>query len=241
MEAYVGACDWNYEDWIGVFYPKNIPKTEYFSYYCQHFNSIEITSTYYRLPFKNYVKLWSEDSSDNFKFSFRLNWKITHQNMMSTDEKNRRNINQYFERLDLLKNKIATIVIHPSPKLDLNFERFQDFIEILPQDWNYTLELKKPEWGSHEMIDYCNHKNVTLMWYSTPKVDFMPETHGKTCYVRFDGKTLENRYLYTADELKYYADEIMKHDFNKVYAFFNNPSNGFSIDNAMQFKQLLNI
>ncbi len=47
---WIGCSGFHYKDWKEVFYPKNIPQTKWFEHYCKHFNTIELNTTFYRLP-----------------------------------------------------------------------------------------------------------------------------------------------------------------------------------------------
>jgi uncharacterized protein YecE (DUF72 family) len=46
----VGTSGYQYEHWRGVFYPRDLPKREWFAYYATHFDTVEINNTFYRLP-----------------------------------------------------------------------------------------------------------------------------------------------------------------------------------------------
>jgi len=50
MTILVGCSGWSYDDWVGAFYPVELAnkKGEWFDYYAQYFNTVEINSTFYR-------------------------------------------------------------------------------------------------------------------------------------------------------------------------------------------------
>ena len=52
MTILVGCSGWSYDDWVGKFYPMELAKRkgDWFSYYAQFFNTVEINSTFYRPP-----------------------------------------------------------------------------------------------------------------------------------------------------------------------------------------------
>jgi uncharacterized protein YecE (DUF72 family) len=51
MAILVGCSGWSYDDWVGRFYPVELAKKgEWFSYYSEYFNTVEINSTFYRSP-----------------------------------------------------------------------------------------------------------------------------------------------------------------------------------------------
>jgi uncharacterized protein YecE (DUF72 family) len=46
----IGTSGYSFADWVGVFYPENIAKGKMLDYYKDHFKTVEINSTYYRIP-----------------------------------------------------------------------------------------------------------------------------------------------------------------------------------------------
>ncbi|RMG11380.1 MAG: DUF72 domain-containing protein, partial [Deltaproteobacteria bacterium] len=46
---HVGTSGWSYEDWPGRFYPEGLPRSEWLAYYAQHFDTVELNASFYRL------------------------------------------------------------------------------------------------------------------------------------------------------------------------------------------------
>jgi uncharacterized protein YecE (DUF72 family) len=51
---YLGTSGFSYNDWVGNFYPRGMPRRDWLGYYAREFNALELNSTYYALP-KLYV------------------------------------------------------------------------------------------------------------------------------------------------------------------------------------------
>ncbi|MEJ7671821.1 MAG: DUF72 domain-containing protein [Chitinophagaceae bacterium] len=68
----------HYKEWKEVFYPKDIPQTKWFEYYCQHFNTIELNTTFYRFPRPEALQSWYKRSPEDFKFSVKGPRLISH-------------------------------------------------------------------------------------------------------------------------------------------------------------------
>ena len=47
---WIGTSGWVYPHWSGVFYPDELRQRDWFAYYAQHFSTVEINNTFYRLP-----------------------------------------------------------------------------------------------------------------------------------------------------------------------------------------------
>ena len=62
----VGTCSWADEALSKYWYPKGTPAGERLRYYAEHFDTVEVDSTYYRLPAEEMVKRWAERTPDGF-------------------------------------------------------------------------------------------------------------------------------------------------------------------------------
>lgn len=90
-EIRIGTSGWNYPSgkgsWNGVFYPKTRSKragTKDFDelrYYAQHFDTVEVNSTFYGQPKAEVTQAWAERTPRGFEFSMKLYQKFTHPKM----------------------------------------------------------------------------------------------------------------------------------------------------------------
>ena len=65
-EVRIGTCSWADEALSKHWYPKGLPAGGRLSYYAQHFDAVEVDSTYYRLPAEEMVRRWAERTPDGF-------------------------------------------------------------------------------------------------------------------------------------------------------------------------------
>ncbi|WP_457639429.1 DUF72 domain-containing protein [Persephonella sp.] len=78
MKIFVGCSGFFYWDWKGRFYPEKLKPSEWFTYYAQVFNTVEINSTFYNFPKNSNLRRWYRQSPENFVFSIKANKEITH-------------------------------------------------------------------------------------------------------------------------------------------------------------------
>jgi uncharacterized protein YecE (DUF72 family) len=64
----IGTCSWADEALSKYFYPPGTPSAERLPYYAEHFDTVEVDSTYYRLPVPEMVERWAERTPDDFVF-----------------------------------------------------------------------------------------------------------------------------------------------------------------------------
>jgi uncharacterized protein YecE (DUF72 family) len=62
----IGTCSWADEALSKHWYPRGTPPGERLAYYAKHFDSVEVDSTYYRLPEEEMVRKWAERTPDRF-------------------------------------------------------------------------------------------------------------------------------------------------------------------------------
>ncbi len=64
----IGTSGYSFEDWRGVFYPQDIAKGKMLDFYIQHFDTVEINSTYYRIPHPLVFHRIADKTLENFEF-----------------------------------------------------------------------------------------------------------------------------------------------------------------------------
>jgi uncharacterized protein YecE (DUF72 family) len=62
----VGTCSWADEALTKYWYPKGVPSGARLAWYAEHFDMVEVDSTYYRLPAREMVERWAERTPEGF-------------------------------------------------------------------------------------------------------------------------------------------------------------------------------
>jgi uncharacterized protein YecE (DUF72 family) len=86
MSIRVGTSGWNYPvgrgAWNGIFYPARRPKGfDELQYYAEHFETVEVNSTFYRVPTPEVTAGWLRRTPASFTFAVKLYQKFTHPDM----------------------------------------------------------------------------------------------------------------------------------------------------------------
>lgn len=75
----VGLSGWNYAHWRdGVFYPLRLPASRRLEFYAARFDTVEVNSTFYRLPRVDAVARWVEQTPEDFLFAVKASRYLTH-------------------------------------------------------------------------------------------------------------------------------------------------------------------
>jgi uncharacterized protein YecE (DUF72 family) len=82
----VGTSGWSYPTgrgaWNGLFYPprgsKGFRAADELAYYAEHFDTVEVNSTFYRQPAASACARWAAETPPGFEFSVKLYQRFTH-------------------------------------------------------------------------------------------------------------------------------------------------------------------
>src|ERR1044072_2209184 len=86
MDLRIGCSGFFYREWKEVFYPKGLAQKDWFSFYCRHFNTIEINSTFYKMPTTKSFEKWHNDSPADFLFTIKAPRLITHYQQLKNSD-----------------------------------------------------------------------------------------------------------------------------------------------------------
>src|ERR671933_162237 len=69
---YVGTSGWSYPSWRPGFYPEGTRPADFLRHYAQHFRTVELNTTGYRLPAEEQFRRWAEQTPAGFAFAPKL-------------------------------------------------------------------------------------------------------------------------------------------------------------------------
>ena len=238
----IGCSGWNYEHWRkGVFYPPRLPPRRWLEFYAQHFDTVEVNSTFYRLPRENAVSNWARESPPGFLFAVKMSRYVTHI----------KRLRDLPPSLELFYSRIRPLV--GSPKLGpmlwqlpgtfhRDDERLADALGLLPPG-RHCFEFRHASWFADEVYELLRSHGVALVIGDTPQRPF--QTHELTAdwtFIRFHHGTRGRGSNYSERELDEWAQRIEAWAACvDVYAYFNNDWNGYAVRNGLWLKRRLGV
>jgi uncharacterized protein YecE (DUF72 family) len=237
-KIFIGTSGWMYDHWHGIFYPENLPKEEWLSYYQRYFSTVEINNTFYHLPKEATFKRWKKLAKRNFIFSVKANRFITHIKRLKDC---REPLNLFVKRAKLLKNNLGPILYQLPPKWKLNLERFDSFIKLLPKKMVNVFEFRDPRWFNREIYTLLKRNKLVFCIYSMPGIDCPYQITAENIYIRMHGGSILYGSNYSLQELKELADFIKTQSkkLQNIYVYFNNDAYGFAVKNALKLQELV--
>ena len=70
---YVGTSGWSYPSWRPDFYPAGTKPADFLRFYAEHFGTVELNTTGYRLPREELFERWAGQTPEGFVFAPKLN------------------------------------------------------------------------------------------------------------------------------------------------------------------------
>ena len=100
----IGTSAFTAAGWPGSFYPEGLKPAEYLTYYAQHFDTVEVDSTFYRIPPISTVRGWSAKTPLGFLFAAKVPQTITHEKVLLDCDAELKN---FLATMDILGEKLG--------------------------------------------------------------------------------------------------------------------------------------
>ena len=237
--AFVGTSGFYYNHWKdGVFYPKGLPKKEWFRFYTSRFNTVELNSTFYRLPKIEVFKNWYKKAPKDFVFVLKGSRFISHIKKFGEVEEA---WEQFWERARLLGEKLGPILFQTPPSWQKDVGRLRRFLEIVPRNVRFAFEFRNASWFDEEVYEILRNFGACLCFVSSPSWPTAEVVTSDFIYVRFHGEERLYASNYSEEKLRKWAEKFKKWlgEGKDVYAYFNNDALGYAPKNAEILKKLL--
>jgi len=235
---HVGTSGWAYPHWKGPFYPENLPDRERLAYYARHFSCVEINNSFYRLPSEHNLATWRDSTPADFLFAVKASRYLTHMKKLKNPQAG---LGTFFQRIDLLGDKLGPVLFQLPPRWRCNPERLDAFLRTLGGIRRYAFEFRDTSWINDAVLTLLEQYAAAfciydLAGYRTPlhlTADFV--------YVRLHGPGDAYQGSYDQHTLSDWAARI--HEWQAsgldVHCYFDNDQAGYAVDNARSLQALL--
>ncbi|MFH0844574.1 MAG: DUF72 domain-containing protein, partial [Pseudomonadota bacterium] len=219
----IGTSGFSYDDWKATFYPPEITKKEYLTFYASHFKALELNFSYYQMPKAHHCAQMLAKTGGELTFVVKAFNKITHE----IDEKS-------------LKETLSRFIDGISPFIDA--ERLGGILLQFPQSFHYRpenriylktlldnlvsypvfVEFRQKEWLKETVFRALRELNTGFVCVDEPLLpSLIPPIVMDTSrmgYIRFHGRNMKNwygtdstaryNYLYSKEELSEWVPKI---------------------------------
>ena len=168
----LGTSSWSSEDWVGPFYPAGTPPADFLNLYAQHFDTVEVDSTYYRIPSESMVRNWRARTPPEFIFAAKFPQVITHKKVLQDC---REELRDFLRTMALLEDRLGPLLLQFPYFNKQAFARPEDFLVLLerfldelPDVFSYAVEVRNKNWINARLLDALRKKKVALALIDHP-------------------------------------------------------------------------
>lgn len=232
----IGCSGYYNRHWKGVFYPEKMPPAQWLDFYCQHFNTLELNSTFYKFPTVKTLNTWFRKSPDDFIFSVKAPKLITH-------FKKFKDVTQLMDDFYLacqqgLEHKLGCTLFQLPPSIRFEESKLNEIIDVMNPAFTNVIEFRHKSWWSKKVYDALAQKQIIFCSVSHPSMPPSVVINSPISYMRLHGVP---RMFYSS-----YSDQDLLDLFNtlqkktkikQAYLYFNNTADIAGVLNARHFME----
>ena len=229
----IGCSGWNYRDWRELVYPKDLPARRWLEHYATLFDTVEVNSTFYRLPNRDAVAAWVEQTPDDFVFAIKASRYLTHVKRLRALGAC---IRRFAERIEPLAStaKMGPLLWQLPENFHRDDERLESALAELPDRWRHCFEFRHPSWFAPEVMALLRRNRAALVIGDHPERRFQRlERTTDWTYVRLHYGARGRRGNYSRTELEAWKRRLAawRRD-TEVFVYANNDWEAFAVRNA---------
>ena len=229
MQCYVGTSGYSYKEWLGRFYPPKHPANAMLRYYAQHFNTVEINNTFYRMPGEGMLARWREEVPVAFSFTLKAPRRITHDKRLRDAGVE---VAEFLRRASALGDKFGAAFFQLPPSMRKDVALLADFLGILPSDTRAAFEFRHRSWHDDDVYETLRARGAALCISDTDEGETPFAVTSPFGYFRL------RRTEYEDSALESWITRIAKAGYHTAYVYFKHEDEARGPDFARRFLAL---
>ncbi|HEX5581202.1 MAG TPA: DUF72 domain-containing protein [Gemmatimonadaceae bacterium] len=160
MSIHIGTQGWNYDAWVGSFYPTGTRSADFLTVYGRAFDTVEVDSTFYATPASKTVRGWYDRTPPGFLFALKLPQEITHERRLRDVEDATA---LFFDRARELEEKLGPVLVQFGPDFGPDeLPALAAFLPLLPRDVQVAVEFRQRGWIQEGVLALLAEHGVAL-------------------------------------------------------------------------------
>jgi uncharacterized protein YecE (DUF72 family) len=234
----VGCSGWSYDSWRAGIY-EGAPASRWLERYAEHFDTVEVNGTFYRLVKRETVEGWVERTPDGFLFAVKASRYLTHMKRLRGIEQG---IERFWEPLEPLREagRLGPVLW----QLPENFHRDDEVLAValaLLPPARHCFEFRHPSWFVAPVRELLERQGASLALGHDARRE-LPEASpwGELAYLRLHYGARGRRGNYSAAELELWRRRVAAwRSRREVFVYLNNDWEGFAPANAAVLRDAL--
>ena len=194
----IGTSGYDYPEWRGVFYPPEVKRADFLSYYATQFNAVELNNTFYNMPTAERLFSFYERSEGKLQFSIKANRLLTHEidsNWQTAAEDFKTALKPLLEKDSLC----AVLFQFPQSFHYTNENRIYlaKMIAVF-EGFPVVIEFRHKEWIKESVFEGLVQRKASIAFCDMPQLKVLPNTDfknslysqfiGPNAYIRLHGR-----------------------------------------------------
>ena len=222
-------------------FPPEFQDKSRLTYYASLFNSVEINSTFYKLPLPKTLTRWAAEVPKDFQFTFKLWQEITH---LKGQRFNTEQVARFMNIINHASSNRGCLLVQFPPSVVFNPVLLHELLtEIrlgsIDEPWQVAVEFRHKSWYQDASYELLDQHGASMVLHDLP-ASAAPMLIGEAnfIYLRFHGPDGGYRGSYDDEFLSEYASYVKEwmQDGKTVYAYFNNTIGG-AVQNLITFNK----
>lgn len=231
----LGTSGYDYPHWRGSFYPEELPRTQWFSHYARVFDSLEINSSFYRLPPPEVFAAWRKRAPRDFVYAVKFSRYGSHLKRLRDPGRTTR---YYYSAVRRLGKRLGPTLLQLPPRWGADAPRLDAFLSAAPPSLRWAVEFRDPDWLRDEVLEILKMHGAALCIH-----DLLPEHPRELTadwtYLRYHGRHYAGSYQSSFLRAEALRIAALLERGCAVYAYFNNDAEGWAVRNALDLRRLI--
>ena len=231
----LGTSGFDYPEWKGIFYPKELKRDDFLKYYSENFNAVELNFTFYNIPKKETIEKFLSKTENRVKYSVKANRQLTHEKRQNWKEISA----QFKEMLEPLEKSqnLASILFQFPPDYRYTKENRIYLASLLEEFENYpkVVEFRNREWLKESVYKGLEERNTSLACAKLP-TNISSRFIGPIAYIR-----IHEHVAYGEEELGKFLKlaEKAESEGKQVIVYFGKYGDECGVGGAVRMKGIL--
>lgn len=229
MIVRAGTSGFSYKEWKGSFYPEDLSSDDMLGYYADHFGTVEINNTYYRMPKDSVLEGWAAQVPEGFRFVLKANRRITHFKKLKGSAVD--DMEFFWSQAVTLGERMGPVLVQLPPNFHRNTERLADFLAAIPDGVRPALEFRHESWWHDDVYDALRDRDAALVIAQTEDSETPMVATADWGYLRL------RKVEYEAGEVAEWAQRVEDQAWDEAYVFFKHEEAGTGPALARRFME----
>jgi uncharacterized protein YecE (DUF72 family) len=232
----VGTSGFDYRDWRGPFYPRFLRSGDRLAYYAEHFATVELNVTFYRMPRAEAFRGWRDAVPDDFRFAVKASRYLTHIRRL---EEPREPVEFLMERAGELGDRLGPILLQLPPTMAVDLDRLDRTLEAFGPTTRVAVEPRHRSWFTPELDALLARHGAAFVLADRRRPITPIRATTDWTYLRLHEGRATPRPCYGRTALRSWVDRLGALATPDGYAYFNNDHRACAVHNARTFERML--